>query len=231
MYIITLSFDDGFLDSNRRIAALYERFGLSACFNVLADTTVLYDQWQGGIDPGVDHFPLWNELQARGHEVMPHGLHHEDYPLLPLADAQASILRCLEIFTEQLHGFAARRAVFNFPYNHSSPELEAWLPTVVRAFRTGGDGLNPLPHPGQCMLTCTAHGPENCEAHLDAQIDRLLATPSGWLVYNTHGLDDEGWGPIRTDYLEHLLIRLTALPGVRILPAGKALDLANAGER
>ena len=36
MYIISLSFDDGFERSNRRIADIYERFGLSACFNVLA---------------------------------------------------------------------------------------------------------------------------------------------------------------------------------------------------
>jgi hypothetical protein len=36
MYIISLRFDDGFEQSNQKIADLYERFGLSSCFNVLA---------------------------------------------------------------------------------------------------------------------------------------------------------------------------------------------------
>ena len=36
MHIISLSFDDGFERSNLRIAEIYETFGLSACFNVLA---------------------------------------------------------------------------------------------------------------------------------------------------------------------------------------------------
>jgi hypothetical protein len=42
-------------------------------------------------------------------------------------------------------------------------------------------------------------------------------------VFNTHGLDDEGWGPVRATYLERLLERLLALPTVEILPAGRAL--------
>jgi hypothetical protein len=39
MHIVTLSFDDGFQKSNLTIAETYERFGLSACFNVLAGVT------------------------------------------------------------------------------------------------------------------------------------------------------------------------------------------------
>ena len=201
--------------------------GLSACFNIIADNAAPADEWHEGNHVGADLFPLWNDLQARGHEIMPHGLHHEDYPLLPLEEAKASILRCLEIFTARLDGFDARRAVFNFPYNHSTPELEDWLPTVVRAFRTSGDGINPLPYPGQAKLTSTGNGPTNSEAHLDSQIARLLAQPSGWLVYFLHGLDEEGWGPIRATYLEQLLAHLVTIPSVRLLPAGKALEMAD----
>ena len=63
---------------------------------------------------------------------------------------------------------------------------------------------------------------KNCEQYLDEHIDQLLALPSGWLIYNTHGLEDEGWGPIRAEYLEALLERLTKIKSVRILPVGKA---------
>lgn len=229
MHLITLSFDDGFLKSSQATAQIFERYGLCACFNVLATghrpDFVAPDRSQTGVPKG--DFALWNELQARGHEIMPHGFRHADKSALPFDEAQRLIEACLAVFAETLDGFQAREAVFNFPYNRSTPELEAWLPTVVRAFRTGGGGLNPLPHPGQIKLTTTGFGPQNCEAHLDAQIADLLARPSGWLIYNTHGLDDEGWGPIGSDYLDRLLERLAAIETVRVLPAGAALRLAD----
>ena len=83
--------------------------------------------------------------------------------------------------------------------------------------------MNPLPHKGQVKLTCSGYGPGNCEQHLNSEIDKLLAKDSGWLIYNTHGLDDEGWGPIRASYLEKLLERLLAIDSVKILPAASAL--------
>ena len=164
MHIISLSFDDGFEKSNLKIVELYEKFGLSACFNVLAFEEVdgetvddPYHHWPKG------DFKLWNELQARGHEIMPHGLIHHNLAKMPLENAQRSITRCLEIFSQELQGFQAHEAIYNFAYNASTPELEAWLPGVVKAFRTGGDAINPLPHAGQVRLTTSAYGPENSE--------------------------------------------------------------------
>ena len=228
MHIVTLSFDDGFKKSNLKIAAIHEKHGLSACFNIVATahlpSFVPPNKYQEGMPCG--DFGLWNELQARGHEIMPHGYRHANKGRMPLAEAKQSVLDCLVVFTKELAGFKAKDAVFNFPYNSSSPEVEAWLPSVVRAFRTAGGGLNPLPHAEQTRLTCTGFGPGNCEAHLDAEIAKLLAQPAGWLVYNTHGVDEEGWGPIGSDYLDRLLDRLLSIGTVRVLPAGRALRMA-----
>jgi len=225
MYIVSLSFDDGFEKSNLKIAEIYEKFGLSACFNVLAleeaDGERVIDPYHNAPK---GNFKLWNELQRRGHEIMPHGLIHHNLANMPLANAQRSITRCLELFSQELENFQANEAVYNFAYNASTPEIEAWLPTVVKAFRTGGDAINPLPHPGRVRLTTSGYGPENCERHLDEYIQRLLAGPSGWLIYNTHGLEEEGWGPIRAEYLERLLERLSSIEGLAILPVGKALS-------
>lgn len=224
-HIVTLSFDDGFKKSSIRIAQIYEKHNLSACINVIStahlDTFELpneYHAWPAG------DFGLWNELKARGHEIMPHGYKHADKNAIPFNQAKDLILRCLAYFSKELKGFEPKKAVFNFPYNSSTPELEAWLPTQVMAFRAGGGGINPLPHKGQVKLTCTSFGPGNCEHHLDNEIEKLLAKDAGWLIYNTHGLDDEGWGPIRSCYLEKLLERLLAIDSVAIMPAGKALQ-------
>jgi peptidoglycan/xylan/chitin deacetylase (PgdA/CDA1 family) len=225
MRIVTLSFDDGFARSCPKIATLFERHGLSACFNVLATghlpDFVPTDRFLNGLGD----FGLFNELAARGHEVMPHGWRHANKAKLPFEEARDLILASLDAFDRNLAGFHRNRAVFNFPFNASTPALEAWLPTVVRAFRTGGGALNPLPRPGMARLTCSASGPANCEADLDRWIGKLLAQPDGWLIYNTHGLDDEGWGPIGSGYLDRLLERLGEA-GVRVMPTGAALDLA-----
>ncbi len=219
-HLVTLSFDDGFKKSFLRTAEIYEKHKLSACLNVVA-AGLPQDAYIRNSPLG--DFKLWNELQKRGHEIMPHGYRHENLQKLPIDEAKDLIRRCLDVFAEKLEGFEPKRAVFNFPYNASSPELEKWLPTQVRAFRTGGGAINPLPHKGQAKLTCTSFGPGNCEAAIDREIERLLAKESGWLIFNTHGLDDEGWGPIRAVYLERLLERLHGIESVRIVPAGAAL--------
>lgn len=154
---------------------------------------------------------------------MPHGYGHENLQKLSFAEGSELIRRCLGVFSEKLEGFDPKQAIFNFPYNASTPELERWLPTQVRAFRTGGGAIQPSPRPGQTKLTCASFGPGNCEAAIDREIERLLARESGWLIFNTHGLDDEGWGPIRASYLEALLERLLAIKSVEVLPTGKAL--------
>jgi hypothetical protein len=91
------------------------------------------------------------------------------------------------------------------------------------ALRTGGNALNPLPFPGQVKLTTTGYGPDNCEHHLDEYVARLLAQPSGWLIYNLHGLDNEGWGPVRAEYLEAFLARMVRIENLKVLPVGKVL--------
>lgn len=223
-HLVTLSFDDGFRKSCLRVAEIYESFGLSACLNVIATAHqpgfVLpneYHKWPVG------DFRLWNELQARGHEIMPHGYKHANLKELPLAESQDLIRRCLDVFAEELQGFRLDRAVFNFPYNASTTELETWLGSQVMAYRTAGPAINRLPHRGQQKLTCIAGGPDNIDEHLTHEIDSLLAAPSGWLIYNAHGLDEEGWGPLHADTLRRLLDRLVSTAGVTVVPAAKAL--------
>lgn len=223
-HYITLSFDDGFKKSSLRTAEIFEKYKLSACINVIATAHLPefvlpneYHRWPVG------DFGLWNELKARGHEIMMHGYKHAHKNEIPFEEAKDLIMKCIDYFSKNLKGFEAKESIFNFPFNASTPPLEEWLPTQVKAFRTGGPAINELPHKGQVKLTCTAYGPDNCEKHLDGEINELLERPSGWLIYNVHGLDDEGWGPIGSDYLDKMLKRLTAIATVKIIPAGKAL--------
>jgi peptidoglycan/xylan/chitin deacetylase (PgdA/CDA1 family) len=224
-HIISLSFDDGFEKSSIRTAEIYEKYNLSACINVTATahlrTSELPNIWRKY--PAGD-FGLWNELKARGHEIMPHGYIHARFDKLPFKTSKDLITRCLEYFSIHLKGFESKNAIFNFPYNKATPELEEWLKDRVRAYRVGGPGINPLPYTNMVRLTCAMYGPGNCEGHLENEIEKLLAQPSGWLIYNTHGLDDEGWGPIRSTFLDDLLNRLLSIKSVEIMPANEVLS-------
>jgi peptidoglycan/xylan/chitin deacetylase (PgdA/CDA1 family) len=226
VHVVTLSFDDGFERSSRRTAEIFERHGLVAEFNVLAaghrgePKESWHSRWRKG------DFGLWNELKARGHYVMPHGYRHANKAELPLAEAQSLIERCLDVFATELEGFEASEASFAFPYNRSTPELEAWLGTHVRAFRTGGDAVMPLPRPGQQRVTCKSFGPERCDEDVVGTVESSLAGPPAWLCYNLHGLDDEGWGPVGSATLDRLLEGLVAR-GVHVLPITGALDLVS----
>ncbi len=222
MYLVSLTFDDGIRDSCLRAAEIFERFGLAAGFNVIAEGHRMAPPDAYHRDPRGD-FALWNELQARGHEIMPHGLRHRNKAEMSFDQARASIEACLEVFAAELEGFEARRAVFAFPYNASTPALEAWLPSRVRAFRAGGGGLNPLPHAGLARLRGALSGADDCEADLAQEIAELFARPAGWLVYCAHGLDGQGWGPLPAATLERWLERLLAR-GVELLPPGRALE-------
>ena len=225
LHIVSLSFDDGFKKSFIRIAEIYEKFSFSACFNIIASAHMPGNEVRDDYmkQELFGDFGLWNELQDRGHEVMPHGYRHAHLASLPLKEAKDLILKSLDVFSKELRGFDPQKAVFNFPYNQSSPELEQWLPSVVMAFRTTGGMINPIPGPNTRKITTGGWGPDNAEKDVDECVTKLLAQPSGWMVYNLHGLDEEGWGPIRPYYLEKLLGRLREMDSVRILPTGRAL--------
>ncbi len=227
-HIITISFDDGFKKSSILTAEIFEKHKLSACINVIATghekDFQIPDEYQ--ITEKGD-FVLWNELKARGHEIMMHGYKHCHLNALPFEEAKDLILRCIYIFSKELKDFEPKESIFNFPYNSSTPELEAWLPLQVKAFRTGGGGINPLPYKGQVKLTCTGSGPTNCEERLDTEIKKLLALPFGWLIFNAHGLNGEGYGPMRAEFLDKLLSRLEVIDSVAILTIGQALNEFN----
>lgn len=230
MHYLTLSWDDGFRKSSLKTAEIFERYGLRAEFNVVATANLPANALPADMQPGqrwggaYGDFNLWNELQARGHVIQPHGYKHANKSTLAFEQARGLILRCLEIFSHHLAGFEPAHTIFAFPYNASTLELEAWLPSVVRGFRTGpGPAINEFPSSRTVKLTTS--GMEEAETGLDQFLHELFEKPDGWLIYNLHGLDGEGWGPVRSEYLVRVLDELLSSTDVQILPSQAILEL------
>ncbi len=223
-HIITLSFDDGYEKSSIKTAEIYEKYGLSASINVIATGYIKRLGSDSKLSKG--DFKFWNELKSRGHEIMPHSYEHINLGMVSFEEARSLILKCLDIFKNELSGFVPEKSIYNFAYNASTPEIEKWLATQVRAFRTSGGCINPLPYRSMTKLTCGSHGPQNIDNHLEETINNFIEGDSGWLIYNTHGLDDEGWGPVSSSFLDELLHRLTKSETVKVLSVTQALDHA-----
>ena len=226
-HIVSLSFDDGFKKSFYKIAEIHERFGLHACLNVIAiGHTAQFDIGRlasGGANTNVPlgNFDDWNKLKRRGHEVMAHTYDHARLTDLPFAQAKELIDKCAAYFEKNLDGFKTSESIYSFAYNASNAELDDYALSKFMGIRTRGGAVNPLPP--RKRVGCVSFGPGNCDAFLGAEIDKFLASAGGWFVFNAHGLDEEGWGPMSSAFLTALLARLTKMSHVDVMPVGEVL--------
>ncbi|MBB6431706.1 polysaccharide deacetylase family protein [Algisphaera agarilytica] len=201
---VSFIFDDGFEQSCLRVAELFETRGLHATFAVMAKPEGFLDEFPKG------DFELWNQFQARGHGIHPHGLDHSDLAAIPYSEATAKIDECLAYFAEHLDGFSAADTPYHLTYNRSTPEVEQYLLQRVAAIRTCGDGqptdgLNDDQAIDRRSFTSAWHGPEPCDDHLLATLKNAEDSDAPLLLYMLHGLDQEGWGPISDNGLQRAL--------------------------
>jgi hypothetical protein len=77
--------------------------------------------------------------------------------------------------------------------------------------------------PTPVRLGCWSHGPDFCDTYVEEEVNKFLAGSGGWLILNLHGLDEEGWGPVSTRYLNDLLKRLVKIDYLELLPTGEVL--------
>ncbi len=96
---------------------------------------------------------------------MPHSWKHLNLTQISFTESKELIVKCLDYFKDHLEGFDASNAVYNFAYNASTPELEEFALSRVRAIRTGGrTAINPIPNTNKPVrLGCWSHGPENAD--------------------------------------------------------------------
>jgi len=231
-HILTLSWDDGFKKSFHKIAEIHERYGLKACLNIIASAHTWADIPNEYHSDPVGNFDDWNALKARGHEIMPHTWKHTNLTEVSMDEAKELIDKCIDYFIDNLDRFDPATAVYNFAYNASTPELENYALSKVRAVRTGGWDIlgdkqaNPFPGDGGPLrLGCWSYGPDNADIWVNEGIERFLGDPAGgWLVLNLHGLDEEGWGPVSSNYLDKLLQKLVSIDYLDIRPAAETLN-------
>jgi len=230
-HILTLSFDDGFKKSFYRIAEIHKEYGLKACLNIIAmghTPGFVTEKWIPHDLLG--NFDDWNKLKSRGHEVMPHSWDHKNLTEIPLNEAKENLDKCLDYFEKNLNGYKPDEAIYNFAFDASNRELDEYTLKRVPAVRTGGwlvlqnTKYNEIPNASkQLRLGCWGHGPDLCDDYIESEVNKFLSGKGGWLILNLHGLDNEGWGPVSSMYLDGLLKRLVNIKNLDLLPTGEVL--------
>ncbi|MDZ4375969.1 MAG: polysaccharide deacetylase family protein [Phenylobacterium sp.] len=210
---VSMCFDDGFEATARAVRDVFEARDLRATFCVLAAP-------EQTADPFIRARPVadwgwWRETAGAGHAVEAHGWAHERLGDLSLAEACNGVDRTLEVFRRELPGFDPARQVFHLAYLAAPQGVVDYVAARSLGVRRalGGAGLNPSPRRD---IDCITFG-DPADERLTARIDRFLDAEAGWLVLVLHGLDGEGWGPVRRATLEAQLDRLLAA-GVEVAP-------------
>ncbi len=232
-HYLSLSFDDGFKKSFYRTAEIHEEYGLKACLNVIATGHLPTFNTEPKWIPQhlLGNFDDWNAFKQKGHEVMPHTWEHLNLTEIPFEKATSNLDKCFDYFEKNLEGYDASKAMYNFAYNASTTELEDYALKRVRAVRTGGwlvlgDTMINLVNTSTAPehLGCWSHGPDFCNNYVETEINKFLKGDGGWLILNCHGLDNEGWGPMSTSFLDKLLKRLSRIQSLSVLPTGMVLN-------
>ena len=232
-HLLSLSFDDGFKKSFYRAAEIHEEYELSAGLNVIAAGHMPWfnrdPKWMPPKLMG--NFDDWNNLKQRGHEIMPHSWEHLNLTELPLDKAKKNLDKCFDYFETHLEGYDPKESVYNFAYNASNEDLHKHVLQRCRSLRTGWwmisstEKANSFPTMKlQEVLGCTSYGPGLADQFFKGQIDQFLQTDGGWLILNLHGLDEEGWGPVSSAFLDQLLNELKDIKKLAVVPVGMDLN-------
>jgi peptidoglycan/xylan/chitin deacetylase (PgdA/CDA1 family) len=201
---VGLIFDDGFVKSTFKTAAIFDEFKIPAVFAVLADSV--------NFVPGCGDWTLWNDLQSRGHIIHPHGQTHVKLSEIPPADAIASVQQCLDSFEENLTDFDPAEALYAFTYNTGTPETIEYLLPKVRAVRIGGNPLLTDANFRTRIWTNQTFGPADPFEDFQYVLAQARQHEPRALFYCFHGLDDEYWGATTTDHLRQILETITTAP-------------------
>jgi len=235
-HYLSFSFDDGFKKSFNRAAEIHEEYGTKGCFNIIATAHIpIFKPVGEWILPELmGSFHDWNRMVSRGHEVMPHTWEHLRLTEIPIVKAKKNIDKCLDYFENNLDGYDPSSAVYNYAFNASNDDLDEFTLQRVKAIRTGGwlvlgenKIANQIPTTTENIkLGCWADGPGLCDDYVEKTTNTFLQGEGGWLIFNLHGLDNEGWGPISTKYYDSLLKRLVEIKKLQVMPVGEVLKLS-----
>lgn len=215
--MISFTFDDVPYSACTRGRRLMEQYGVRGTYYICGGLT-------GRMEPERMHtLDTLQALNKAGHEIGCHGFEHIQHQTLSHEKVEADLARNLQFLRDQ--GISTDDLNFAFPFGCSSPGLKRLVSRRFTSARGIADGLN-VGEVDLALLKATRlYQSRISEAQVTALIEEN-ARQCGWLIFFTHGVDDEpdayGCTP---DLLEHAL-HIAVQSGAQVLTVRDALQRA-----
>jgi peptidoglycan/xylan/chitin deacetylase (PgdA/CDA1 family) len=198
--------DDGYANQWRYMAPMLEKRGFRGTFFLVTD-------WLDA----EDHWPRWELIAARGHEIGSHSVTHR--PLSALSDRMvANELRRSRLLIHDALGPDHGNS-FAYPRSDVDPRLARLVEKAGYSAARAGDQVLNSPTPDE-LYDVHAHHPmaTTSVAEMIGWVQDVKAT-GGWLVIGVHGIYDprhrypetqEGWEPLPVKSYAALLDHIKA---------------------
>ena len=215
--MISFTFDNALYSACTRGRRLMEQYKVRGTFYISGGLT-------GRMQPERMHtLETLQALNKAGHEIGCRGFEHIQYQTLSREQVEADLARNLQFLRD--HGLATDHLNFAYPFGCSSPGLKRLVSRRFISARGIADGLN-VGEADLALLKATRLYQGRLS---DAQVTALIednVRQCGWLIFLTHGVDDEpdayGCTP---DLLEHAL-HMAVQSGAQVLTVRDALQQA-----
>lgn len=195
------------------------RFGFHATFYVVTGwvrphRVRVSERFNAGRDHGT--WPFWREIAGLGHEVGSHGFSHLNasgtlarlFPWL----VEKDIGRSAQDLKEQIPG---PTPTMSMPWNAATSRSAQVVRRHFSGCRLGSSRIsyNRLSNLSRFELESWAPRPDD---PWDQYVDAVEQLPAGgWLIFQFHSFEEEGWDPIEPELLERLC-ELISSRGVRV---------------
>jgi peptidoglycan/xylan/chitin deacetylase (PgdA/CDA1 family) len=204
---VTFSIDDGFWKSAEKYMVLFDQYEMKGTFHLVTDwiepmQSEIGDSYNQDVSHGT--WDDWKTVVSAGHEIASHSRTHPALPKIPKEEAEREIVESQQIIQTNLN--INETLSFGYPYNQSSPEIRELVSKHYIAAREG-TRTGEINQPDLIDFSAIRSWWPLSHTTLDEIIQKIEEAKqmNGWLVIGLHGIDDEGWHPIKYEKLEKVL--------------------------
>ncbi len=177
---LTLSFDDGYVQTYEAVLPILDEKGIKASFNII---TELSGKDYAGIE--IMGWEGWGDASLRGHEIASHTITHAHVDEMPVNELEDVLKSSIEQIEEN-----TRTKPISFVYPggaYDEPSREAVSRSFISA-RTSDDGYNEY-NPEDIHTLKSRTGAFSTASKTKGWIDEA-AEKGGWLIINYHLIGD-----------------------------------------
>jgi peptidoglycan/xylan/chitin deacetylase (PgdA/CDA1 family) len=203
--LVSITFDDGFRSAAEAATPILERFCYAATFYLVTgwvkpERARISEAYNVGRCHG--DWPFWQNVSLRGHEIGSHGFSHMNARGKVAAVAPWLLTRDIRRSFEDI-----RRQVphdeytISMPWNASSAISQRAASAYFSGCVAGDSAVRYNNLSDLDRYSVQAWAPESSHAQEDYRIAIEGIPDRGWLVFQFHSFDQEGWEPITTSHL------------------------------